>query len=230
MSGSGCQRWGDSGDTDGRKRLGSEDRNDDRLASLNDDDLIEEIQLAREAGDQQQIRKCLGRLAWSRYDYVLARVQLKISETYAEDVAQEVMMSALKASFDGNYIGEFGSMLNTIIRRRIADFHSKPRLETDPLVEENSDDENTWGEVPSSEDFSGARDSLSVIEAALEELSERHRMVVRLTMDGYRAKEVADRVNSFYDDESAMTDANVHQIMKRFRDDLDDQLEGRSEQ
>ena len=93
------------------------------------------------------------------------------------------------------------------------------------MVEEGGDDDDLWGEVPSVEDFSGHSTTLAVYEQALEELSDRHRMVVEQTIKGLSAKEVADEVNAvFVDEEISMTDANVHQIMKRFRNVLDPHL------
>ena len=220
MPDSGCQKWGDSGDAYGRSALGNGHQSEGDFASMSDDDLIAQIRLAREAGDKDRIKICLGQLAWRRYGIVHARVLNKVPEEHAEDVVQEIMFSAIDASFDGDYIGQFGSLLNTITQRRIADFHASRPPETDPLAEENSDDENTWGEVPEDDDFTDALDSLAIVEAALADLSERHRMVAKLSLEGFRAKEVADRVNEAFTDEPEMTDANVHQIMKRFRDEL----------
>lgn len=224
MPDSGCQEWGGSRDAYGRSALGNGHQSEGDFASMSDDDLIAQIRLAREAGDKDRIKICLGQLAWRRYDIVHARVLNKVPEEYAEDVVQEIMFSAIDASFDGDFIGQFGSLLNTITQRRIADFHSGRPPEHDPLVEENSDDETTWGEVPAVEDFTDARDSLAILEDALGGLSDRHRMVIELSMEGYRGKEVADRVTEVFPDEPEMTEDNVHQIKKRFRKVLERKL------
>lgn len=202
--------------------MGFRGRSEGDLDALDDDALFEYIKEARNAGEQTHLRSAIGILTWRREGNIFARIRLKVGDIEdAEDLAQLVLLHALKMQFDGEHIGEFVSLLNTITSRRIADYYSANRLETDPLAEENGEDEDLWGEIPSVEDFTGHSNSLAVYERALEELEDRHRMVVELTVKGLAAKEVADEVNSIFVDEATpMTDANVHQITKRFRDAL----------
>lgn len=206
--------------------MGYRAKNETELDRLDDDALFEQIKAAREAGDQDQFRSAIGVFAWRRSENVFARIRLKVGDIEdAWDLVQLVMLHALKVKFKGEHIGEFVSLLHKITSRRIADYYSGKTLESDPLVEEGGDDDELWGEVPSVEDFSGHSTTLAVYEQALEELSDRHRMVVEQTIKGLSAKEVADEVNAvFVDEEISMTDANVHQIMKRFRNVLDPHL------
>lgn len=201
-------------------------KNEHELDRLLDDPLFEHIKAAREVDDQDQFKLAIGILANRRAGNIFARIRLKVrDDEEAWDLVQIVMLHALKAKFDGEHIGEFVSLLHTITARRIADYHDKNRLETDPLVEDGSDEDELWGEVPSVEGFDDYSNSLAIYEQALEELSDRHRMVVEHTVTGLSAKEVADEVNAiFVDEEIPMTDANVFQIMKRFRTQLDPDL------
>lgn len=202
--------------------MGYREKSESQLDLLDDDALFGQIKAARKAGDQDQFKTAIGILAWRREGNVFARIRLKVRDLdLAEDLTQLVLFHAMKANFKGEHIGEFVSMLNVITSRRIADHYSANTLDTAPLAEENGEDEDLWGEVPSIEDFSGHSGSLAIYEQALEELNDRPRMVVELTVKGLAAKEVADEINAVFVEEStAMTDANVHQIMKRFRDSL----------
>ena len=78
------------------------------------------------------------------------------------------------------------------------------------------------------DDFADEIDTESVIEQAMDELSGPHRAVVEFyVFEGLSAKETADQVNMSCKDEltQPMTDANVHQIAKRFRERLRKLLE-----
>lgn len=211
-----------------RHDLGFSARSENFLASLDDDGLIEHIRQARTAGETDQIKLAISILAHKRFGDVFARIRLRFSGASipdAEDIAMTVMEHACKASFDGDHVGQFVNMLHTITDRRIADFLDRKRLDTDPLEAENLDDENVYGSQLGSEDFSEALASQKVYEAALGELSEKHRLTVTLTVAGFAASEVADRVNEDHPDEvPPMTAPNVHQIMKRFRDQLAPQI------
>ena len=113
-------------------------------------------------------------------------------------------------------MGEFVNLLHTVTDRRIADYHrkleGKPRL--DPLPEEHEEDEDVWGVAGVEADFSGGVDTQAVLDQALGELSEAHRMVVELYLEGYSAKETAEKVNNELGDalDKPMTESNAHKI------------------
>lgn len=132
----------------------------------------------------------------------------------------EVMTSAVRAAFDGKSVGQFVSLLHTITDRRIADYHRRLKLDTDPLPEENRESDDIWGDGAVDDDFTSKADLLSVIDQAMDELSEVHQSVVDLfVFDKETAKETAEEVNILFggDLNTEMTDSNVHQIAKRFR-------------
>ena len=77
-------------------------------------------------------------LAYRRYDDVRRRILIKVPYEDADDVASEVFISALKSAFDGNSVGEFVNWLQTITKRRVAEYHRARPDEPDlPLAEEN---------------------------------------------------------------------------------------------
>lgn len=195
-------------------------RSESDLASLNDDDLIDHISQAREAADVAQMRAGIGVLTFRRIDMVRAKIQLKVDKDEdVEDLTMTVLTNALTARFEGEHMGEFVNMLHTITQRRIADFYSRKTLDTAPLAEENEGEDETFGERLS---VDGHEDPVLVetlIRADLGELSETHRRVVALYLDGLPADGIAERVNqALGDHDSLMTAPNVHQITKRFRD------------
>jgi len=63
MSDSGCQRWGGSGDTERRSGLGFHARSEGELESFTDDELLEYIRQARDAGRLDQFSFAMGMLA-----------------------------------------------------------------------------------------------------------------------------------------------------------------------
>ncbi len=199
-------------------------KNEHELDPLSDEQLIAEIVAARNAGDNDAARAALGVLAFRRYDDVRRRILLKVPLEDADDVASEVFISALKSAFDGTSVGEFVNWLQTITKRRVADYHRGRPDEPDlPLAEEGGDEKDAWGEHLADDDFADAVDTEAVIEQALSDLSKPHRAVVELyVFEGLSAKETADQVNMSSNDELAkpMTNANVHQIAKRFREHL----------
>ncbi len=110
-------------DLTSRLYLNFRPKTENELDRLSDDQLIVEIVAARDAGDHDAARAALGVLAFRRYDDVVRRVLIKVPHADAEDVASEVFISAMKSAFDGTSVGEFVNWLQTITKRRIADYH-----------------------------------------------------------------------------------------------------------
>lgn len=203
------------------------------LDSLSDEELIAYIASARDSGHNDEARVALGVLAFRRLPDVRRRVLLKVPRDDADDVAMEAMASALKSAFAGSSVGEFVNLLHTITDRRVADFHRRRKPANAPLPEDHEEAEEIWGEGAISGDFSSKVDLQSVIEQTMEELSEQHRRVVDLyVFQRDSAKETAAEVNMSSGDaldtdalDTEMTEDNVHQIAKRFRDRLKELLE-----
>lgn len=203
-------------------------RKEHELALLTDDELIAYIVAARDAGFADEARVAMGILAFRRLGDVRRRVAIKVPKADVDDVAMEVMASALKAAFAGECMGEFVSLLHTITDRRVADFHRSRKPQDDPLPEENAGDEDVWGRTLATDDFTVEIDLRAVADQALGELSSPHRAVVEhYVFRRETAREAAEAVNMSCGEEldRPMTEDNVHQIAKRFRDRMRELLD-----
>jgi RNA polymerase sigma factor (sigma-70 family) len=196
-----------------------------RLEGLSDEELVDYLRRAREAGRHDAMKPAVAVLVYGYWDNLVNRARLKLSsDADAEDVAAEAVASAIVSAFDGKSVGEFRSWLHTILSRRIADWYDakERKLDKAPLPSEHQGDEQVWGREPWV-DFEGhalfARDC---IHQALEEIEDpRHRRVIDLYVLGPNsAAETAAIVGD------GMTEANVHQISSRFQRRVRDLLEG----
>ncbi|MGB0121207.1 MAG: hypothetical protein WBP55_09680, partial [Solirubrobacterales bacterium] len=94
------------------------------LDRLTDDEIIEYISNARDAGETAFMRSALGVLAYRRLDMVRAKIALKVGDdSDIEDIAMQVMTNAIEAKFEGGHMGEFVNLINRAIQFRIADFY-----------------------------------------------------------------------------------------------------------
>ena len=194
-------------------------RSQNELEQLDDDSLIGYIVAARGAGELDAAKAGLAVLVFRRYPNVERRCRLKIPPRDAEDVAMNAIESAIKAAFAGTSVGEFVNWLNRIVSRRIADYHKPDRPDTQPLPEENPEDEGIWGESGKTGDPTGAVDVQSVVDQAYAELGDSHKLVVDLYVFEDRAgQEAADAVNEALPQlNPPMSDQNVQKVASRFR-------------
>ena len=173
------------------------------LERLDDDALIAYMREAGAAG-HESAGHALGMLAYGYRSRVRARVSMKIPAQDVDDVTDEILAKALFSTFDGSYGGQFGSWMNTITERAIADYHRRGpgRVKAEPLDERDAapeDDEVETGDA---------------LERTLAALNPRHRSVIDLWLRGYGAQEI-----------DGVSDTNVHQIVSRFRRALRGQLD-----
>jgi RNA polymerase sigma factor (sigma-70 family) len=175
------------------------------LLRLDDDQLIAYLRTARRAGDPSD-RLALGILVRGHWDNIRRRVSLRVPREAVEDVAGDVVMSAIQSAFDGSSQGEFGAWLGQIIRRRIADYHRRREsqaatLDDLPLIAPDEHEIET-------------RDA---IERVLARRNPRHRAVLERWLSGVPAAEIAEL--------EGLSATNVHQIISRFRADLRRELD-----
>ena len=173
------------------------------LERLDDDALIAYMREAGAAG-HESTGLALGMLAYGYRSRVRARVSMKIPAQDVDDVTDEILAKALFSTFDGSYGGQFGAWMNTITQRAIADYHRRGpgRVKAEPLDERDAapeDDEVETGDA---------------LERTLAALNPDHRRVIDLWLRGYGAQEI-----------DGVSDANVHQIVSRFRRALRGQLD-----
>jgi RNA polymerase sigma factor (sigma-70 family) len=186
-----------------------------RLTTLTDDQIVDYLRRAREAGRHEAMRPAIGVLVYGYWGSLVNRARLKLpSLADAEEVAGEAVASAIASAFDGRSVGEFRSWLHTILSRRIADHleSRKRRPRTTQLPSEHARDEDVWGAEPAVEFEGEALSAQECLRQAYEELENpRHRRVIDLYVLGpHAAAETAELVGN------EMTAANVHQIASRF--------------
>jgi RNA polymerase sigma factor (sigma-70 family) len=186
-----------------------------RLAALGDEDLVDYLRAAREAGRHDAMKPAVAMLVYGYWDTLVNRARLKLrTEADAEEVAAEAMASATASAFDGRSVGEFRSWLHTILSRRIADWWEarEQKLDKTALPSEHLGDEEVWGREPSVGFEGDALFAQECIKQAYEDLEDdRHRRVVDLYVFGpHPAAEAASLAGG------GMTEANVHQIASRF--------------
>ena len=194
-------------------------RSEHELNSLSDDELIAYIRDARAEGALAEGRLALQILVFGHWDIVAARLRMKLPAHAVEDTAGEVIAGAITSSFAGGSVGEFKSWLNTILRRKIADFYRERgrTIEAEPLEDEHDDRPAIQ---PVSPDDAGYVETQLVIESVLGELRDDHRRVVEIIVFQARS---ADEACAEVD---GMTPDNAYQIVRRFRQRLRAALEG----
>ena len=185
------------------------------LSELSDDQLVDYLRAAREAGALDAMNLALGVLVFGYWDVLVNRARLKLPSADVEDVASECMSSAIASAFDGKSVGEFRAWMHTILSRRIADHLDarKRKPKTEKLVTEHAGEDEVWGEEPSSEEFSvEALYTLECIKTAHGELENPlHRQVVDLHIFGpLSATETAAEIGD------GLSEDNVHKIASRF--------------
>jgi DNA-directed RNA polymerase specialized sigma24 family protein len=206
-------------------------RSHEDLQRLSNEELIKYLLEQRDAGRPQCAKHALEVLAFGYWQQVQYRVRRKVPAPDVEDVAAGVIESAISSTFDGRAIGQFVSWLNTITHYRIADYHRsrerRPRPE--PLPEEHEGEEEIWGAIGAED---GRLEAVLAREGAARVLSRRsavHQDVIRLygpnelNFVALAAAEAAARIEATHPGE-AMSEANVHQIWRRFKTDLQDEL------
>ena len=207
-------------------------RTREQLDRLDSDELVAYIRDALAAGERRALEDGFAVLVFRHERDVKRRVAAKVPPADVEDVAQEALYSAIRSVLEGREIRSFRAVLNTIVSRRIADYTDRraSRPKAQPLAEEHLDADEIWGEVPSEEDETGAVGVRDLIARVLERRNEVHRKVIDLyVFDDLSAEATAERIDKMFDGHpdlpTPMTNDNVHQIAKRFREDLRGLLE-----
>lgn len=205
--------------------MGFRPKDENELAILSDDDLVAYLVAARDAGQDEEVRRATGVLVFGRYSQQLGLIRKKVrSPQDAEDILGEVILDMLNAVFRGIHTGEFFSLFFRIRDRRIADFYKKAEREPDSETE-RSDGPDLIQELLGMEEFSGESEVRMLIDDCLSQHSERDQAVIRMRIDGYASKEVAERINrGNLGGEKKMTPANVDQIFARFKHRLRPEL------
>lgn len=200
-----------------------------RLSALSDEELIARVVAARNAGDRDAGTQAIGILAYQYFDLVHGRVALKVPPDQVDDVVAEILISAMKSSFDGRSLGEFHNWLQTITRRRIADVTVKNRKRREReglLPAEHQSDESQMPDDLGVEGGQEEAELMAVIDSCMAAVPEaHHRRVIELYgpvemgFAGLSARDTARMVNQEHgSNPKEMSEANVHKIYQRFKD------------
>jgi RNA polymerase sigma factor (sigma-70 family) len=180
------------------------------LQRLDDDALIEYMRSARDSG-HPSAAVGLAILVYGHWQNVERRVRMKIPSAHVEDLTGDVIADAVASAFEGRSVGEFVSWLNTITQRAIADFYRRGPGRMTPAYEPAPE--------PVAPSDAGAVAVRDAIERVMATLRPEHRHVVdRVVFEDRSAAEAAGELDG-------MTEANVHQIVSRFRRALRGELE-----
>jgi DNA-directed RNA polymerase specialized sigma24 family protein len=197
---------------------------DHELDRLSDEALVAYVCAARDAGEDEAMRRGIQILAYRFRDDIWRRVRLRLPKRPTSDVdvvADAVLAGAMTTAFRGRSVGEFRSLINTILERRVIDYLRSPRAGAwqVPLEEELDDTEDVRGAVPTApEEISGiwGRD---LVEQAMPSAEPHRAVIMHRLLEGRSSKETAALVNNHFSDQLAtpMTADNVDQIVRRFR-------------
>ena len=197
-----------------------------------DEELLEWIAEARAAGDYEHARDSCGMLAFRYENRIQAKIQMRTPPDHVEDVFMEVMVSVTRSAFDGKFVGQFGSWINTITQRRIADFHRKrERQPKETLFEEEHESEDgVWVHDGAEDERLNLLPYLEIAERIRTgRAKEMHQLVIKLYGPvelGYGeldASSTCEHVKLQLGEE--ITEDNVAQIWRRFRVDFKAELE-----
>jgi DNA-directed RNA polymerase specialized sigma24 family protein len=176
------------------------------LMRLGDNALIAYVRRARTHG-HPSATTALAIMVFGHRGNVERRVRMKVPPEHVEDLTADIVADAIVSAFDGSSVGAFHSWLNTITRRAIADFHRRGpgSVELDPLPEERV--------ATPAESVVEVHDAIDRVLARMR--AEHRRVVEQYLLAG---RPVAELVAP------GMSAANVHQIVRRFRLALRDEL------
>lgn len=202
------------------------------LQRLSDEETAGYIAGAYDAGALAAAQRAANILAYAWEPRVKTWVAAKVTEQDVDDVVEEVLLGMTLACYAGKAIGRFGGFLRGIAHNKIVDHYRvlERRGETVEIdVGREEDDSPVF--VPKTSDESGTVDVAEAVGRVLSTRSELHQEVLRLYCAGLpgfedlRAKDAADRINEKRG-KGTMSEANVNQIFRRFKVDLEAELDG----
>lgn len=203
--------------------MGFRRRSENELDTLDDEALIAYIRAAAAAGQPDAAKAALRVLVQGYEENVRRRMAMRVPPSAVEDCAQEALIRAITAAFDGSSVGEFRSWLSTIIERTRADYFRREsrRPPQTMLPEEHQGDEDAhWQSELGVDGGEGAAELWIVIHRVLDGMKPEHREVVMLhVISGLNAEETCARVEGMKPD-------NVAKIASRFRQKLELELDG----
>jgi hypothetical protein len=193
-------------------------KGENELSRLSDDDLVAYLSAARDAGQDDQVRRATGIFVFSRIEVLKARAKLKIEQDEdVEEIVQDTIEGTLRAAFDGQSPGELFNLMDTVLRRRIADFYMK-RERSLSFAGPDPDGNDPLDQYADTEEAIPGLLSRVVLDEQLGLCSDRDRMIIEMKMAAHPSLDIAEKVSgSGLPDSAGMTAANVDQIWRRFK-------------
>lgn len=194
-------------------------RSDLELDAASDEEVVEYLVAAREAGEGDEVALALRLLVFGRMPFVEAMVARKVPDHAVDRVAGEAMFSAMKSAFAGESIGQFVNFLRTVTARRIADYWDSTRAlgREAPTLDDDDDRRAAVDPLDPVESvvIRGVIDA--VIEAEFAR-ADHQRVVALAVFDDLATREVCDQVNDEFPDlDPPMSANNVDKVKSRFR-------------
>lgn len=194
------------------------------LRRSSDEELVAHAQAALAAGHELAHERALEQLI-GRYAAALLAWDLKVPESLQEDMANDILLAAVRAIDAGKEIGNFRAWLSKVARNHAAAFHRgkqgrQLKLDREAATRETVDDHGQPLPAPEGVDLGeyGEAELWMLVDDVLCGLNDRHRTVIDLyVFDAMNAKEVADATGESQD--------NVFKVAQRFRDQLRERLE-----
>lgn len=180
------------------------------LERLDDEALIAYMREAGTSGDPSAAL-ALAILVFGHWPNVERRVRMKVPAAHVEDLTGDIVADAIASAFEGKSVGEFVSWLNTITQRAIADFYRRG-----PGRMKQAGEPPAEPAEPSEAGVVAVRDAIGRVMAMLRP---DHRRVVDLVV--FEDRSAAEAVQAV----DGMSEANVHQIVSRFRAALRGELQ-----
>lgn len=210
------------------RHLKFEQFNEHELINLTDEELVEYIVNARDAGRSDLMSQAIGIFSFKREKWILAKIGNKnVPKKDQAQVFMEVIASTLAVAFKGTSVGEMVNLIKRIIQFRIADYFEANKLDqgTGPRTDGEGNVFDDLEGVDTEEDIPGSELKI-LVDALIDAEPARTQRVIRLRIAGYPSKEVAGLITDEFPDDGEMSYMNVDQIFSRFRKQLRKLLEG----
>lgn len=210
------------------KQLKFESINEHELFKLNDENLVEYIVNARDAGQNDLMAEAIGIFAFRRENWIMAKIDNKNVPFKDQDqVFMDVIASTLAVAFKGGSVGEMVNLIKRVMQFRIADYFEKNKHDLDRRPRTDPDG-NIYDDIEDIDDDLPGTELRMLIQSLIDQEQPRTQRTISLRIQGYPSKEAAAKVTEEFPDDDEMTFMNVDQIFSRFRKQLKRLLEGGS--
>jgi RNA polymerase sigma-70 factor (ECF subfamily) len=174
-----------------------------------DEELIAVIRDAYAAGDANTVQAAFCHIQFRHQGRIRARVILKLPREHVEEMVQEVFLATFEAAIEGKQIANLRAWLNKVAANHVADYHrGRDAQHLKGSQSLDADDAPDLG--PVADGGQGLAELEQLVESVLARLSDPHRTAVELALFQDRPAHEAAAA-------SGESEANVYQIVRRFR-------------